>query len=91
MGLNGSVLPIVKAQGEKRLSAPYRSQSWYEAYMAALFEPDRNKTGERIKRAEELIWRREHQIFNGQADFSEHHALNGALHALNALRICLGL
>jgi hypothetical protein len=68
---------------------PYRQQSWYEAYMAALFEADRKQISERIKSAEQLILKREQEI----ALYSsvEHQALNNALHALRALSGCLRL
>jgi hypothetical protein len=60
--------------------------------MAALFEADRSKIHDRICHAEQLIRQRERSLFTTPTnDFGEHQALNGALHALRALRSCLGL
>jgi hypothetical protein len=69
----------------------YKSQPWYEAYMAALFESDRGKIGESIRRAELMIVRRERELFTGPLDPKEQRALNNALHALRALQGCLKL
>jgi len=74
-----------------RIEFPYRLQSWYDAYMSALFESDRSQIGERIKYAENLIIKRERELFNQPADAAEQLALNSALHALKALHTCLKL
>jgi len=70
---------------------PYRTQPWHLEYMAALFEPDRNLMAERIRRAELTILAREHQLYIDRSDPEEQRALNNALHALGALRACMGL
>jgi hypothetical protein len=59
--------------------------------MAALFESDRALIAGRIASAEQMVLAREHQLFRGETDVLEKHALNSALHALRALRTCLGL
>jgi len=67
----------------------YRSQPWYEAYMAALFEADRGQMAERIRTAEQLILSRERELLAARAELPEQNALNNALHALRALQACL--
>ena len=69
--------------------ALYRSQPWYEAYMAALFEADRGRMAERIRAAEQLILSRERELLAARAELPEQHVLNNALHALRALQACL--
>lgn len=69
----------------------YKSQPWHAGYMAALFETDRTQIRGRIRQAELLIVSREHELHAGDVDVLEQHALNSALHALRALRTCLGL
>lgn len=71
--------------------AVYKSQPWYEAYMAALFESDREQIGANIRRAEVLIVHRERELLAGQLDPKEQRALGNALHALRALHGCLRL
>jgi hypothetical protein len=73
------------------IEALYKSQSWYEAYMAALFEADRGQIVESIRRAELLIVNRERELFSEPCDPIEQRALNNARHALRALRGCLKL
>lgn len=70
------------------VEAYYKSQPWYGAYMAALFESDRGQIGESIRRAEALILNRERELFTCALDPKEQHALNNALHALRALQGC---
>jgi hypothetical protein len=70
-------------------AAPYRLQPWYDAYMAALFESDRRRIGEKIRTAERLILIRERALMGERNDLSEHRALNNALHALRALQACM--
>lgn len=72
-------------------ASSYRSQPWYAAYMDALFETDRMRIGERIKRAERLIVLRERELFSSRAGIPEQRALGNALHALRALRNCFGI
>jgi hypothetical protein len=69
--------------------ALYRSQPWYDAYMAALFESDRMRLEEKIRKAEQLILFRERELLGERDDLSEHRALNTALHALHALHSCM--
>jgi hypothetical protein len=73
------------------IHAAYKSQPWYEAYMAALFESDRERIVESIRRAELLIVHRERELFAGPMDPKEQRALNNARHALRALHGCLRL
>lgn len=92
MGLNAMALQSHREmEGKWRPLASHKSQPWYAAYMAALFEADRSKIRERIRHAELLIMQRERELFTTANDFGEHQALNGALHALRALRSCLGV
>ena len=79
------------AQTKSALTSPHRSQPWYLAYMDALFETDRTRMGERIKRAEQLMVRREHEFLSSKPGSPEQRALASALHALRALRSCFGL
>lgn len=93
MGLNtesdqSRTVPFVRVGA---IEALYKGQSWYEAYMAALFEADRSQIGESIRRAEFLILNRERELFRGPSDPIEERALNNALHALRALHGCLKL
>jgi hypothetical protein len=60
----------------------YRLQPWYDAYIAALFESDRGQMDERIRTAKR-------QLLAARAESAEQRALNNALHALHALRMCL--
>ncbi|HEY1262941.1 MAG TPA: hypothetical protein VGF06_05415 [Terriglobales bacterium] len=76
--------------GALPLAPAYKSQPWYSEYLAALFESDRRRLQERIRRAEHLMVGREHELFPA-ADPAEQRALNNALHALHALRTCLAL
>jgi hypothetical protein len=69
----------------------HRSQPWYLAYMDALFESDRNRIGERIRRAEQLIVFRERELRSLTPRSPEQRALHNALHALRALRSCFGV
>lgn len=73
------------------MGTAYKSQPWYGAYMAALFQSDRDLIGESIRRAELMIVHRERELFAGSVDPKEQRALNNALHALRALRGCLKL
>jgi len=66
----------------------YRSQRWYCAYMAALFESDSTLIAHRIRLAELLIAAREGEMLTSQSDVPELRALNGARVALRALALC---
>jgi hypothetical protein len=59
--------------------------------MAALFEADRSQMNVRVKEAERLILLRERELLADRCILAERSALNNALHALHALRSCLGL
>lgn len=85
--------PISSTVHNELDSAPgsHRSQPWYLAYRDALFESDRNRVRERIRRAERLIITRERELFSLENSFGEQRALDNALHALRALRTCLGV
>ncbi len=74
-----------------RRNVPHASQAWHIAYMAALFEADRSQMNSRIKEAERQILLRERELLGDRSMFTERSALNNALHALHALRSCLGL
>lgn len=67
----------------------YRSQPWYDAYMAALFEPDNHQTIEKLRSAERLMINREREIHNDTAAVAERGAIDKAFDALRALRLCL--
>ena len=69
----------------------YRVEPWYEAYMTALFEPDRTKIGEKVRCAERLMVGRQRQTLNQSSDMPERRALDKAFHALHALQLCLKL
>ncbi len=91
MGLN-SVTPRcdsdLKGHQSTRETA-YRTQPWYEAYMAALFESNRMEIVERIKRAELLMVHRERVLLDHREEVAERSALNMAFDALRALEYCL--
>ncbi len=76
---------------EGPVDLPHRLQPWYDAYMSALFEPDRRQIGHRIRHAEQLILKREQELCRQRNQLAEQRALNHALHALKALRSCLGV
>jgi hypothetical protein len=93
MGLNE---PHQQSQKNLPASGGFPSQShceqpWYEAYMAVLFEPHRDRIGDRIKSAEQLMLRRERELGDLTSASAEQKALNNALHALRALASCLRL
>ena len=69
----------------------YRMEPWYEAYMAALFEPERPKLAENLKLAERLMVSRQREIFGQSTATPERKALDKAFHALRALQLCLKL
>jgi hypothetical protein len=65
----------------------HRREPWYQAYMEALFEHDPDRMPGGIRAAEELISRRQREIFVGPSTSLERRALKEALHALAALRM----
>jgi hypothetical protein len=67
----------------------HRSQPWYQAYMAALFESEKKSISERICHAEKLMIARERAIFGQAVTETERSALDRAFHALRALEFCL--
>lgn len=88
MGLEETLRP--HPQTAFHLSVPsYRSEPWYDAYMAALFESDGSQIKARIRRAEQLIRCREQELLQQRGDSEEKRALNNARHALRALYLCL--
>jgi hypothetical protein len=68
---------------------PHYGEAWHEAYMAALFEPDREKMADNLKYAERLIIQREREIFAEKRSTAERKALDKARHALGALRLLI--
>ncbi|HTR64952.1 MAG TPA: hypothetical protein VMH85_04215 [Terriglobales bacterium] len=72
-------------------TVPLRSAApWHTLYLAALFEPNRDRLQTRISEAERALLVRERELFGVRLS-SEHQAINNALNALHALRDCLGL
>jgi hypothetical protein len=69
----------------------HRNQPWYDAYMAALFEPDSHEALQKLRSAEKLMTEREREIHNNTAAIAERSALERAFDALRALRMCLKL
>jgi hypothetical protein len=67
----------------------HRSQTWYLAYMEALFESDRKEIVMKIQSAERLVALRERELFQQRGpSVSERGALARAAHALRALQSC---
>jgi hypothetical protein len=64
---------------------------WRSLYLTALFETDKTRLPGRIYRAQRALVRRERELFAVVSDTAEKTAVNNALHALHALRRCLGL
>lgn len=64
---------------------------WRSLYLAVLFETDRKRLPVRIHHAERALVLRERELFSLNTDAAEKTAINNALHALHALRSCLGL
>ncbi len=64
---------------------------WRALYLAALFETDKNRLPVRINHAERALVQRERELFTASMAAAEKTAVNNALHALHALRMCLGL
>jgi len=66
-------------------------EPWYEAYMTALFEPERAKIAGKVSHAERLMVRRQRELLNQSSAMPERKALDKAFHALRALQLCLKL
>lgn len=69
-------------------TAPF---DWRDLYLKALFETERAQMHARIDEAERALIRRELELFAESNSKAEREALANALHALLALRTCLGL
>ena len=67
------------------------TMDWHALYLAALFETDKRRLATRISSAERALLGRERELFTLANDTPEKTAVNNALHALRALRACLGL
>ena len=78
------------AQPRFRQKPPY---PWYDTYISALFETEKDFLEDRISEAERKLVARERQLFNGNGgDYArERNAVTAALRALTALRVCNGL
>jgi len=90
MGVNIQVQPKIQNSSD-RPAIDHKSQAWYIEYMGVLFESDRKLLGSRIQHARHLIIKRERELFSENTCPAEQRSLNNALHALEALRMCLGL
>lgn len=64
---------------------------WRALYLAALFETDKNRLPVRINHAERALVQRERELYTASTGAAEKTAVNNALHALHALRMCLEL
>ena len=60
---------------------------WYEAYLSALFEVEKDSLESRITQAERELVARERQLFRAEG-VEERRAVIAALRALTVLRIC---
>jgi hypothetical protein len=65
--------------------------NWRELYLQALFETNKTKVAALIVDAERALLIREHELFSGPHDPAEREAVNAAIHALHALRSCMGM
>jgi hypothetical protein len=65
--------------------------SWKDLYVAALFENDKAKIGERISEAQVAIASRRSNLTVSADDVRERHALDNALFSLEALGTCLAI
>jgi hypothetical protein len=64
--------------------------AWRDLYISALMEADKVKTPGRIADAEHAILNRARELFKASGDnIQEEEALDDALYALRALKICL--
>jgi hypothetical protein len=67
------------------------AREWRSKYTAALFEIDRRMLRLRIQEAERVMLLRERELFSNPTATVERNALNNALNALRALRVCMGV
>jgi hypothetical protein len=67
------------------------TSDWRSLYLNALFEKDKSCLPSRILSAERALVRRERELFATGSGTDEKTTVNNALHALRALRQCLGL
>jgi len=65
----------------------HRSQPWFEAYLAVLFESDGEQLVEKIKLARKLVMTREREELGQQETAVERTDLNKASYALQALQL----
>lgn len=76
----------------KRRPLPAASPDrWKELYIAALFESDKSKIGERIERAQMAIVARRQESFVPGNHTQERQVLDTALLSLQALATCLAI
>lgn len=66
-------------------------KGWKDLYVAALFENDKRRIGERITEAKGAILERRRELTLTVPDMRERHALDNALFSLEALRSCLAI
>ena len=65
--------------------------SWRGLYVAALFEPDKERMARRIADAEKALVVRARELFQATGDnLEEESAIDDALYALHALEHCTG-
>jgi hypothetical protein len=67
------------------------AQGWRELYIAALFESDRNRIGEKIGQAQVAIGARRREIFLSGNDAHERQVLDTPLFSLQSLSNCLAI
>ena len=84
-------LPSTTEKGEPSTTEKGELCEWRTLYLTALFETDKGRLPGRILRAERALVRREHELFATAGSKEEKTIVNNALHALHALRGCLGL
>jgi hypothetical protein len=72
-------------------SDAHQLSKWRKLYLAALFETDRSRLPIRISHAERALIERERELFTAESGPEEKTAVNNALHALQALRMCIEL
>ena len=65
--------------------------NWRDLYLQALFETNKTKVAGLIAEAERALFLREHELFTGSHDPAERAAVNAAIHALHALKSCMGM
>jgi hypothetical protein len=65
--------------------------NWRDLYLQALFETNKERASTFITEAEKALVHRECELFADPHSAAELEAVNTALHALLALRSCLGM